>query len=174
MAKEELNPKQIKFCEEYLIDYNATRAAKAAGYSEATATEMGYENLRKPHIQAYLDEIQSDLSKLAGVTALRNIKELEKIAYSSLHNYQSNWMSLLDWEKVSDDDKAAIAEVNYVETDGRTSVKFKLHDKLKAIESLNKMLGFNAPDKIDHTTKGRKIQATPLTNELISKLIDKL
>ncbi|MEO0449087.1 MAG: terminase small subunit [Pseudomonadota bacterium] len=51
MAKaDKLTPKQEAFCNEYLVDLNATQAAIRAGYSEATAKEMGYENLTKPHI----------------------------------------------------------------------------------------------------------------------------
>jgi len=38
-----LNDKQKRFCEEYVIDWNATRAAKVAGYSEKTAKEIGCE-----------------------------------------------------------------------------------------------------------------------------------
>jgi phage terminase small subunit len=45
-----LTPKQKRFVEEYLIDLNATRAAKAAGYSEKTAKAIGTENLSKPTI----------------------------------------------------------------------------------------------------------------------------
>lgn len=53
----ELNPKQQLFVDEYIIDFNATRAAKAAGYSESTAAEMGYENLRKPHIDKAITKL---------------------------------------------------------------------------------------------------------------------
>lgn len=45
-----LSAKQQLFVNEYLQCFNATRAAIAAGYSEKTAAEMGYENLRKPQI----------------------------------------------------------------------------------------------------------------------------
>ena len=46
-----LTPKQQRFVEEYLIDLNATQAAIRAGYSNKTAGQVGYENLRKPEIQ---------------------------------------------------------------------------------------------------------------------------
>ena len=46
--------KQQLFCDEYLIDFNATRAAKDAGYSKKTAYSIGQENLKKPEIQKYL------------------------------------------------------------------------------------------------------------------------
>lgn len=45
-----LTEKQRRFCEEYLVDFNATQAAIRAGYSEKTAYAIGWENLRKPEI----------------------------------------------------------------------------------------------------------------------------
>ena len=54
--KNKLTPKQQKFCDEYLIDCNATQAAIRAGYSAKTAKEIGCENLSKPNIRAYIDE----------------------------------------------------------------------------------------------------------------------
>jgi len=51
-----LTPKQKRFCDEYLIDLNATQAAIRAGYSERTAKQMGTENLSKPAIKAYIEE----------------------------------------------------------------------------------------------------------------------
>ena len=47
-----LTLKQQAFVREYLVDLNATQAAVRAGYSERTASEIGYENLRKPRIES--------------------------------------------------------------------------------------------------------------------------
>ena len=52
MAK--MTPKQKRFCDEYLIDLNATQAAIRAGYSKKTAQQMGTENLSKPVIKEYI------------------------------------------------------------------------------------------------------------------------
>ena len=41
-----MTEKQKLFCEEYLIDLNATQAALRAGYSEKTAYSIGNENLK--------------------------------------------------------------------------------------------------------------------------------
>ena len=54
MAK--LTPKQARFCEEYLVDLNATQAAIRAGYSVESAGSIGSENLTKPDLKAYIDE----------------------------------------------------------------------------------------------------------------------
>lgn len=51
-----MTPKQKRFCDEYLIDLNATQAAIRAGYSEKTARATGNENLTKPNIKAYIDQ----------------------------------------------------------------------------------------------------------------------
>lgn len=50
-----MTAKQMRFCDEYLIDLNATQAAIRAGYSKKTARAMGAENLTKPDIKAYID-----------------------------------------------------------------------------------------------------------------------
>lgn len=51
-----MTAKQRIFCEEYLIDLNATQAAIRAGYSKKTAYSIGVENLRKPELKKYIDE----------------------------------------------------------------------------------------------------------------------
>src|SRR3990167_7774351 len=45
-----LSNKQRVFIDEYLTDFNATRAAIRAGYSSRTASVIGHENLRKPYL----------------------------------------------------------------------------------------------------------------------------
>lgn len=63
MAK--LTAKQQRFCDEYLIDLNATQAAIRAGYSKKTARKIGQENLTKPDIReriyARMAEKESEL-----------------------------------------------------------------------------------------------------------------
>lgn len=54
MAK--LTAKQQRFCDEYLIDLNATQAAIRAGYSEKTAAVIATENLRKPNIRDHIEK----------------------------------------------------------------------------------------------------------------------
>lgn len=49
-----MTKKQMLFCDEYLIDLNATQAAIRAGYSEKTARAIGAENLTKPDIKEYI------------------------------------------------------------------------------------------------------------------------
>lgn len=50
-----LTPKQKRFCDEYLVDLNATQAAIRAGYSKKSANEIGAQNLAKLNIRSYID-----------------------------------------------------------------------------------------------------------------------
>jgi len=61
MAK--MTEKQKRFCDEYLIDLNATQAAIRAGYSENTARQIANENLTKPYIRKYIDERLAEKEK---------------------------------------------------------------------------------------------------------------
>lgn len=56
-----MTAKQKKFCAEYLKDTNATQAAIRAGYSKKSARQIGDENLSKPYIRKYIDEMLEDM-----------------------------------------------------------------------------------------------------------------
>jgi phage terminase small subunit len=60
---EKLTSKQKAFADYYIETGNATEAAIKAGYSKKTAKEMGYENLTKPHIKAYIEERMNEKDK---------------------------------------------------------------------------------------------------------------
>jgi len=77
-----LTEKQKRFCEEYLIDFNATQAALRAGYSQKTAYSIGDENLRKPEIQSEIQFLIKKRSERTGINADSVIKELVKIAFA--------------------------------------------------------------------------------------------
>ena len=164
----ELSDKEKRFCQEYVFDWNASRAARVAGYSEKSCGTIGCEMLKKPHIEAQITAIQLDMAKLTGESMLKVIAEYKKIAYSSLQNYNDDWLSLKQWETVSDEDKAAVAEVSYT----KDGVKFKLHDKQRALENISKLLGFNAPSRMDLTSQGERLDAgTSTMIENLAKII---
>lgn len=58
-----LTPKQQRFCDEYLIDLNATQAAIRAGYSKKTAGAIATENLQKPNLKAYIQQRMDEKEK---------------------------------------------------------------------------------------------------------------
>lgn len=65
--------KQRAFIDHYLKCWNATEAAKQAGYSEKTAYSIGWENLRKP-------EIAEAISKRLSAMAMTADEALSRLA----------------------------------------------------------------------------------------------
>ncbi len=56
MIVAKLTPRQRRFCDEYLIDLNATQAAIRAGYSEKTAKQIGQRLLTYVDLKNYIQE----------------------------------------------------------------------------------------------------------------------
>lgn len=75
-----LTEKQKRFCEEHLIDLNATQAAIRAGYSPKTAEQTAARLLRNVKVQNYINELRKEQSQRTGINADTVLKELEKIA----------------------------------------------------------------------------------------------
>jgi len=63
MIVAKLTAKQQRFCDEYLIDLNATQAAIRAGYSEQSARQMGTQNMSKPSIKNYIENRMEEKEK---------------------------------------------------------------------------------------------------------------
>ena len=75
-----LTIKQALFVKEYIIDFNATRAAKAAGYSPKTAFSIGVENLKKPLIIKALQIEQADRAERTEITQDDTLQMVKDIA----------------------------------------------------------------------------------------------
>lgn len=151
-----LTDKQQRFCQEYVIDLNATQAAIRAGYSEDTAGAIGWENLKKPEIQSFISELQKGISDRNNNLAQRVIDELAKIGFSNIHEYIDDGNVITDLKQVSRDHAAAVSSIKKsVTTFGdeenggvKEVVEFKLWDKVAALEKLGRHVGiFEADNK---------------------------
>ena len=148
-----LTPKQIRFVDEYMVDFNATQAAIRAGYKAKTAHVIGAENLRKPKIAEEIARRQKDLQKRTEISQDRVVKELARIAFADASDYACietltyenedgtvspvQIVSPKDTGALSDDQRAAIAGIKQ----GANGIEIKLHDKIKALELLGRHIG---------------------------------
>lgn len=166
-----LTDKQKRFCEEYLIDLNATQAAIRAGYSPKTAEQTASRLLRNVKVQEYIAKRQKELSRSTEITQERVIKELALIAFSNNADYAhvvekkmqveagGALVDVLDkdgkpvmyrtvepvlTEKLTEEQKRALAVIKK----GRDGLEVKSCDKVKALELLGKHLGIFT-DKIE-------------------------
>lgn len=148
-----LTAKQIRFVDEYMVDFNATQAAIRAGYKAKTAHVIGAENLRKPKIAEEIARRQKDLQRRTEVTQDRVVKELARVAFADATDYACvetltyenedgtvspvQIVSPKDTDTLSDDQRAAIAGIKH----GANGIEVKLHDKIKALELLGRHIG---------------------------------
>ena len=148
-----LTPKQIRFVDEYLVDFNATQAAIRAGYSKKTAAFIGAENLKKPKIAEEIARRQKDLQRRTEVTQDRVVMELARIAFANIADYihvetqtrtkddgtEVTYQTVMfnETQELSADQRAALAVVKQ----SVNGFELKLHDKIKALELLGRHIG---------------------------------
>lgn len=182
--KKKLTYKQEVFCQEYSIDYNATRAYMIAypNVKKAeTAKAAGSRLLTIVNVKDYIKKLQNDVAKTAGISRLMILMEHKKIAFNSIAHLHKNWIERKEFESLSDDQKSCIESIdvkiikkNIPDTEIEIEVehiKVKLYDKQKSLDSISKMLGYNEPDKIEHSGEvTNKVSVeTMSTNELIER-----
>lgn len=164
--EESLNEQQKRFSEarlfnnkvqSYMIAYPNCEYKSAS----ASATRL----LEDARIKQYTDYLKLDIEDITGVSKIRNVSELAKIAYNSVEYIKDDWIELKDWEQIKKDNPFALAAVESIDTkiEKRTYktdeepeseietkyVKVKFFGKIQAIQEINKMMGYNEPDKIE-------------------------
>ena len=144
-----MTKKQKRFVEEYLIDLNATQAAIRAGYSSATAKEIGCENLTKPNISEAISKAMAERSRRTGINQDRVLQELARIGFAKITDVVDP-----DTAKIrpdaSEDDLACIQSIKIRPNEFGTEREVKLYDKKSALVDLGKHLGL-FKDKMELT-----------------------
>lgn len=176
-----LNEKQKRFVKEYLIDLNATAAAKRAEYSERTAKSIGQRLLTNVDVQAAIKKAIDDRAKRTEITQDMVLKELAAIAFANGTDFarvvvrevpEEVWdpiagsyrkipklvqmVQLANTEDVADEKKAAISNIK----EGKFGIEVGSYDKIRALELLGKHLGmFDGKGGADANTENNLLQA---------------
>lgn len=159
-----VNARQREFCEQYLVDLNATQAAIRAGYAERYASTNAHKLLQITAIKEKIDELMAARAKRTEITQDRVLRELAIIAFSNAADYAAviereavmevdgHQVKLLDddgnpimyrtvepvlTETLTDDQRRALAVIKK----GRDGFEVKPYDKVRALELLGKHLG---------------------------------
>ena len=167
-----LTPKQQRFVEEYLVDLNATQAAIRAGYSAQTAAEQASRLLTNINVAGAVAEAQADRSERTQITADNVLKELALIGFEDMGDY-AQWgpdgVTLLE---SSDVNTRPVAEVKETHSKYGTSVSFKLHDKVGALEKLGKHLGIFVDRSDVHHSGGVSVGLREVPDDALKKLLE--
>lgn len=119
-----MNARQKKFCDEYLIDCNATQAAIRAGYSPKTAKSIGQENLTKPDLKAYIDE-QLELLHNQKTADAQEVLEYLTAVMRGQHTEQTLQLIGEGVQKITDIDVSARERLKAAELIGKRYGMFK-------------------------------------------------
>lgn len=148
-----MTDKQKLFCDEYLIDLNATRAYKVAYPNckkDETAKSAGSRLLTNVNLQKYIAEKMKEREKRTEITQDMVLNELAKIAFLDIRKIYNENGSLKNIHDIDDDTAGAITSIESVEEfagygQDREQIgynkKVKMSDKAKALELIGKHLG---------------------------------
>lgn len=142
-----MNAKQRRFAEQYVILLNATQAAKAAGYSEATAYSQGSRLLKDDGIRSHIAGLQADQAQKYTATNERIIAELCRIAFLDLGCiFDPKTSALTLPSEMPEDVRRAIASIEFItvshgEGEVEHVAKVRPADKTRALELLARING---------------------------------
>ena len=151
--KKKLTDKQEMFCQEYIVDLNATQAAIRSGYSEKSAKEIGYEHLTKPHIADRIAELKKERVEKTQISSQAIVQELinwiwtdymefMEVKPSEYKNMPAEKRRLVSgWKRVWRKEKKEKGEHEDVEY-----VELQFVSKEKAMEMLTRHVGIYEVD----------------------------
>ena len=155
-----LTEKQIRFCNEYIKDFNATRSYKAAYpgcKKDETAAQAGSRMLRNVKVKEYIEQLKEELKATGKITQEMIMAELAKIGFSDIRKLYNENGGLKNIHEIDDNTAAAISGIEtFQEFEGYgedreyigDTKKIKLYSKDKALELLGKQIGM-FKDKVE-------------------------
>lgn len=150
----ELTEQQKKFCREYMKDFNGTQAAIRAGYSKKTSNEQAVRLLANVSVQKFIKTLQEKNAEKHEGLADEIVAELKRIGFSDIKNFLDSDNAVKDISQLPSELTTLVESIKKTETEfgdedhggTKTSIQFKLHSKLDALEKLAKYVGLYEAD----------------------------
>lgn len=131
---EDMNDKEIAFCEYYVKTFNLKNAAAKAGYDMKRSSLIGYKLRKKYLINRYIAWLKMRISHKCEITAEDIIEKYMRIAFADILDYVKIENNRLKLSNSEDVDGQIIKSVKQ----GRDGVTIELYDKLNALEKIEK------------------------------------
>jgi phage terminase small subunit len=145
----DLKIRDLRFCDEILVDGNAKEAAKRAGFPAKSAHVAACRLLKNPNIQAEIDKRRQKLARKAEISVERVLEEYRRIGFSDVRRLLDADGNLLPPANWPDDAAAAVQSIQFIPKAGGVVVtKLKLWPKTDALKQLANHVGA-CKDKVE-------------------------
>jgi phage terminase small subunit len=159
--------RRTRFIKEFLIDQNATRAAKAAGFSPKTAHSQGQRLLKNAEVRSEIDSENEKANSKLDLTVDRVKLEIARLAFYDPAAFWNENGSAKPIHEIDEDSRRALSGFEMAELfegagEDRAMVgyvkKFKLASKDRALELAARHLKM-LTDKVEITGDEAILQA---------------
>lgn len=136
--------REIRFVQRFCQHYNGTRAVQEAGYDTDYPGHLAYQLRIKPRIQQAIEACEKEVLAKLDVTPERILAEYARIGFSDIGDFTAwgpNGVAIIDSGELPEGASRVVSEVSETITNNGRSVKFRLHDKKAALDSLAKAHG---------------------------------
>ncbi len=138
-----MSPAKLKFINEYLLSFNATQAAIAAGYSKEKARLIGSTLLKNPLVNKELRIILEEQRKRNIVSIERCIEEYACMAFLDPTQLFDRNGDVKPLDEIPENARRAIGGIDIEKHKYRGTIfsKIRMNNKILALEALMKHLG---------------------------------
>lgn len=150
MSDDVLTAKQRQFCTEYLVDRNASAAAKRAGYK---TSGMGSQLMKHPEVRKELTRREQKLYENHELTVAEIVGRLAEVMRFDIIDLcdENGQINLSDLRELPKEARACIKEMDVrasTDSEGnqRMTAKIKMYSKLEAADMLMRYFGGYKPE----------------------------
>ena len=151
----EITDRMQKFVDEYLVDFNGTKAAERSGYSADSAQEIASQLLARPDIRELVAEGQKEIMERTQTFQDDAVDELKVVGFSNLADFltvkDGGIVEQKPFNELTKEQTKCIKKIKQTVRSSHSAdgtilhqtavIEIELHDKLKALELLGRHLG---------------------------------
>lgn len=154
---EELTKMQARFVEEYLLDLNASQAAKRAGSKAKDLSVAGSAFLANPKVAAAINEAKAARSERTKIDAdwlLKRLADEATADVADLYGPDGELLPVKDWPKIWRQGLVSGIDIDEIKVDGvrmGTIKKIKVSDRIRRLELIGKHIAVQAfQENVNH------------------------
>ena len=170
---------QEAFVTNLIKNCNQTDAYRKAGYKSKTPDRQANQLMRNSKVQVRLDFLRDKLAEKTGITAEMVVQELAKIGFANIRDFLDPDNTIKDLTELPRELTLAVESIqtdirhDSGDSDGYTEkVRFKLYNKISALDKLCLHLGLYEKDNAQRSPKTVICFKDSSGRKILSNVID--